>query len=69
MAMETGVIIWLVVFIILGILTAIFPEYAWYLSRGIWYKDSEPSDFALILTRIGGIILALFVAVMLITSL
>lgn len=69
MAMEAGVVIWEAVFIILGILIAIFPEYAWYLSRGIWYKDSEPTDFALTFTRISGIIFALFVAFILITSL
>lgn len=69
MAMETGVIIWIAVFIIAGILTAIFPEYAWYLSRGIWYKDSEPTDFALIFTRIGGVIIAVIGAFIMLTAL
>ena len=69
MAVEPGVIIWIAVFILAGILTAIFPEYAWYLSRGMWYKDSEPTDLALIFTRIGGIIVAVIGTFIIFTSL
>lgn len=69
MAMEPGVIIWIAVFILAGILTAIFPEYAWYLSRGMWYKDSEPTDLALFFTRIGGIIVAVIGTFIIFTSL
>lgn len=58
--METFGMVFLVIFIIAGILTAIFPEYAWYLRHGIWYKDSEPTDDALLFTRIGGAALTLF---------
>ena len=42
------------IFTIAGILTAIFPDKAWYLEHGMWYKDSEPTDDALLFTRIGG---------------
>ena len=52
--METFGTIFLVIFILAGILSVIFPEYAWYLRHGIWYKDSEPTDDALLFTRIGG---------------
>lgn len=52
--METFGTIFFIIFIIAGILTAIFPEYAWYLRHGIWYKDSEPTEDALLFTRIGG---------------
>ena len=52
--MDTFGTIFLVIFILAGILTIIFPEYAWYLRHGIWYKDSEPTDDALLFTRIGG---------------
>ena len=45
---------------ILSILQVIFPEQAWYIERGIWFKNSEPGDLAVILTRIGGIVLTVF---------
>lgn len=56
--METFGTIFLIIFVLAGILSAIFPEYAWYLERGMWYKDSEPTDGALLATRIGGIVFA-----------
>ena len=58
--METFGTIFLIIFILAGILSAIFPEYAWYIRHGIWYKDSEPTDDALLFTRLGGIALAVF---------
>ena len=30
------------------------PKGAWWLSKGWWYKDAEPSDLALLLYRVGG---------------
>ena len=45
---------------ILSILQIIFPEQAWYIEKGIWFKNSEPGDLAVILTRIGGIVLTVF---------
>ena len=45
---------------ILSILQVIFPEQAWYIERGIWFNNSEPGDLAVILTRIGGIVLTVF---------
>ena len=45
---------------ILSILQVIFPEQAWYIEKGIWFKNSEPGDLAVILTRIGGIVLTVF---------
>jgi len=38
-----------------GLFNAISPHTAWYLSKGWKYKDVEPSDAALGLTRAGGI--------------
>ena len=38
------------------------PKTAWWLARGWWYKNAEPSDLALMLYRILGIIL-LFVGI------
>ena len=43
-----------VIAIILGIISLVSPETAWYLSYGWRYKNAEPSDVALIMERIGG---------------
>ena len=41
----------------LGAFYTFAPHAAWYLSRGWWYKNAEPSDAALILARISGVIM------------
>ena len=54
-------------FLAVGLWNAISPYSSWYLSHGWRYKNAEPSDLALGLTRAGGIfaillgILAFFV--------
>ena len=45
------------VVIVLGIFTAANPEDAWYWSNGWRFKDAEPSDLALAMSRIGGIVM------------
>lgn len=40
-----------------GILEAAYPQVSWYLSHGWKYKNAEPSDLALGLGRVGGIIM------------
>lgn len=40
----------------LGIWNTGWPYSSWYLSHGWYYKDTEPSDAALAMTRFGGII-------------
>ena len=67
--METFGTVFFIIFILAGILSAIFPEYAWYLRHGIWYKDSEPSDDALFFTRLGSIALAVLGIFILLTML
>ncbi|WP_371871201.1 DUF6199 family natural product biosynthesis protein [Insulibacter thermoxylanivorax] len=50
--------IFIIVFIGIGLLSLISPRSSWFLSN--WWRfsgDAEPSDFSLILYRIGGIIL------------
>ena len=47
----------IVLLIGLGIVQLVFPEILWYLRRGIWYRDAEPSDFALVMGRIGGVVI------------
>jgi len=41
---------------ILGFAMLLFPKMMWFLSFGWKYKNSEPSDAALIFERIGGIV-------------
>ena len=43
-----------VIVILIGIFSLAAPDTAWYLSRGWQFKNAEPSDAALIITRIGG---------------
>ena len=40
--------------LIIGIVNLIWPRAAWELTRGWEFKDAEPSDEALTLTRAGG---------------
>jgi len=44
------------VFIVIGVLQAIFPRVGWYLKYGWQFKDAEPSKAALVMNRIGGIL-------------
>ena len=41
----------------IGIFSAAYPYGAWYLERGWYYKDAEPSDAALLFNRVVGILL------------
>lgn len=61
--------IFLAIFVLLGILSAVFPDYAWYIQHGMWYKDSEPTDEALLAARIGGIVFAVIGGLMLLIML
>lgn len=45
--------------ILIGILNTIFPRIFWTLRDGWRYKDAEPTDFALLMSRLGGIMLVL----------
>lgn len=58
----------LAIFAILGVLQAIFPEYAWWFEHGM-PKDTEPSDAGILFTRIGGILFAIIFAIMFFNSL
>ena len=46
--------------IALGLWHALAPHSAWYLSYGWRYKDAEPSDAALMISRISGVLVILF---------
>ena len=42
--------------LVVGIFNTCSPKSAWYLSTGWQFRDAEPSDDALVLTRLGGIV-------------
>lgn len=46
----------IILFFVIGIWNTISPRLAWYLSYGWRYKNAEPSDIALGITRFGGIV-------------
>jgi major membrane immunogen (membrane-anchored lipoprotein) len=48
-----------IILLALGIWSAVSPRSSWYLSHGWKYKNAEPSDIAITITRIGGILLIL----------
>ncbi|MCM1024268.1 MAG: hypothetical protein NC395_09440 [Prevotella sp.] len=60
--------IFLVIFIILGVLQVIFPEYAWWFEHGM-PKNAEPSDGGILMTRIGGVFLAVLGVIMFLITL
>ena len=41
----------------LGVWNLFAPKSAWWLARGWWYKNAEPSDLAIAAYRIGGVCL------------
>jgi len=43
----------------LGAIDVVKPQFGWYLSHGWRYKNAEPSELALFLGRLGGIIVVL----------
>ena len=45
-----------VVCLIIGLFNICFPYGSWYLGHGWRFRDAEPSDLALLMTRISGII-------------
>ena len=49
--------IFLVIFVLIFVLQAVFPEYARWIEHGM-PKDVEPSDGGILATRIGGIFCA-----------
>lgn len=57
-----------VILIIIGISTAFFPYESWYLSIGWQFKNAEPSDLALTMQRLVGIIVSIIGLTLLISS-
>ena len=60
---SSGKVILVVILLALGIFYLASPHTAWYLSRGWYYKDAEPSDAALTWARISGVIFILLAVI------
>ena len=45
------------VIIMIGVVSILVPEGMWQLYEGWKFKDAEPSDLALVMHRIGGVLL------------
>lgn len=63
MSDEAIIRIFMAVFALAGVLQVIFPEQAWWIEHGM-PKDAEPSDTGILITRIGGVILAIIGIIM-----
>jgi hypothetical protein len=60
---TVNVLIGLIMFVI-GLAHVINPTFFWYISNGWKFKNAEPSDLALFMGRVGGVItmiIAIFV--------
>jgi len=44
---------------IIGVCSIIWPRVMWYLSEGWKFKNVEPSDLALTMTRVGGVLMVI----------
>ena len=49
----------------LGILQAVFPQAFWFVNHGWKYRDAEPSELALGLGRVGGVLIDIIGLIML----
>lgn len=64
MMSDDGIIrMLLAVFTVMCVLQVIFPKQAWWIEHGM-PRDTEPSDAGILVTRIGGIILAIIGVIM-----
>ena len=57
--------LWGLLVIVIGVITVCAPYGAWYLEHGLYYKDAEPSEIALNLIRMGGVLMIVGGVVML----
>ena len=55
-AKKVGNIFVSIILVLLGIFSIAAPETVWYLEHGWRYKDAEPSDLALGMNRVGGVV-------------
>lgn len=58
--------IWLpIVLYLVGIFAIVAPEKVWYVERGMYYKNAEPSDAALFLNRASGVFSVILATILL----
>ena len=43
-------------FMFMGIISLLFPKVSWWLGAGWQFKNAEPSNLALVVARLGGVI-------------
>lgn len=60
---DMGMVIGGLACLVIGLWSALFPHSVQYLRHGWRYRDAEPSDMALTLTRLGGILAIVFGAI------
>ena len=65
---SPGMTLFGIVMLVGGLFNTISPQTAWYLSDGWKFKDAEPSDAALGLTRVGGAACILIGAILIFAS-
>ena len=58
----------IILLLIVGIFNTVAPQAAWYLSDGWRFKDAEPSETALALTRFGGIVVIVITVFMILAG-
>lgn len=51
-----GAVLFFFIFLIVGIISIVSPETAWYLSEGWRFRDAEPSDHVLVYIRVAGVV-------------
>lgn len=56
------------IILILSIFTIVKPEVAWYLSTGWKLRDAEPSDLALAVNRVSGVVLSIISVIVIINN-
>ena len=56
------------VVIIIGVINILVPKVMWQLYEGWKFKDAEPSDLALVMHRIGGVLLIIMAVLILLNK-
>lgn len=51
------IVVWGAVMVLVGVISVISPARGWWLSAGWKFRNAEPSDAGLFMTRVGGVAL------------
>ncbi|MGN0978156.1 MAG: DUF6199 family natural product biosynthesis protein [Faecousia sp.] len=66
---DIGMVIGGLACLVIGLWSALFPQTVQYLRHGWRYRDAEPSDMALTVTRLGGILASILGAIVFLAGL